>query len=105
MTSLKRLRFPRPTLLDGPPGPELNRRGVNTDLPLWSARALLAAPEVLRQIHIDYVRAGAELVTANTFRTHRRSLARGGLGERAAALTRQAVHLARAAVLEAAPSR
>ena len=105
MTFLKRLSVARPVLLDGATGTELSRRGVNIDLPLWSAQALLGAPEVLRQIHIDYVRAGAEIVTANTFRTHRRSLARGGLGERAAALTRQAVHLARAAVLEAAPDR
>lgn len=105
MTFLKRLSVSRPILLDGATGTELNRRGVNIDLPLWSARALLAAPEVLRQIHVDYVRAGAEIVTANTFRTSRRSLARGGLGERAAVLTRQAVHLARAAVLEAAPGR
>jgi homocysteine S-methyltransferase len=105
MSFLKRLSVSRPILLDGATGTELNRRGVNIDLPLWSARALLAAPEVLRQIHSDYVRAGAEIVTANTFRLHHRSLAAGGLGESAAVLTRQAVHLARAATLEAAPGR
>lgn len=96
----QRLSDPRPILLDGATGTELNRRGVSTDLPLWSARALVEAPEVLRAIHVDYARAGAEVLTANTFRTHRRSLARGGLGHRAAELTQLAVEIARAAVHE-----
>jgi homocysteine S-methyltransferase len=97
MSFLKRLMQRRPILLDGATGTELNRRGVNTDLPLWSARALLEAPDVVRQIHADYVRAGAELITANTFRTHRRSLARAGRGDLALTLTRRAVDLAREA--------
>ncbi len=103
MTFISRLTHARPLLLDGATGTELNRRGVSTDLPLWSARALLDAPGVLRQIHADYVRAGAELITANTFRTHRRTLARAGLGARAAELTTSAVRLARAAIAEAHP--
>jgi S-methylmethionine-dependent homocysteine/selenocysteine methylase len=100
MTFLKRLTGARPLLLDGATGTELNRRGVNTNLPLWSARALLEAPAVLAQVHADYVRAGAEILTANTFRTHRRSLARAGRGSEAAALTAQAVALARAAAAQ-----
>src|SRR4051812_31387044 len=98
MTFLERLGDPRPILLDGATGTELNRRGASTNLPLWSAGALLHAPAVLRQIHRDYLLAGAEIVTANTFRTHRRSLARAGMGDSAASLTRLAVELARAAV-------
>ena len=105
MNFLKRLTQPRPILLDGATGTELNRRGINTDLPLWSARALLEAPGVLRQIHADYARAGAELVTANTFRTHRRSLARAGLGDQALPLTLQAVALAREGAQAAEPGR
>ncbi len=97
MQFLERLTRPRPLLLDGATGSELDRRAVDTSLPLWSARALLTAPEVLYQIHTDYLRAGAEIITSNTFRTHRRTLARAGLGERAEALTHQAVALARQA--------
>lgn len=98
MQFLERITERRPIVLDGATGSELDRRAVDTSLPLWSARALLDAPEVLLQIHTDYLRAGAEIITANTFRTHRRSLAKGGLADRAAALTRQAVTLARQAV-------
>jgi S-methylmethionine-dependent homocysteine/selenocysteine methylase len=78
-------------------GTELQRRGIDTTLPLWSARALVASPEAVGAIHREEVRAGADVLTANTFRTHRRTLEKEGLGERAAELTALAVSLARAA--------
>ena len=84
-------------LLDGATGTELDRRGVDVGLPLWSARAMLDAPEVLEAVHRDYLESGAEAVTTNTFRTHRRSLAKEGFGDRAESLTRDAVAIAAAA--------
>jgi S-methylmethionine-dependent homocysteine/selenocysteine methylase len=78
-------------------GTELERRGARSELPLWSARALLDAPELVLAIHRDEVGAGAEALTANTFRTHPRTLAREGLEGRAAELTSLAVRLARQA--------
>jgi len=93
----RRLQEPRPVLLDGATGTELGRRGVDLSPPLWSAHALLEAPDVLRQVHRDYIEAGAEVVTANTFRTHARSLRPAGLAGRAAELTETAVRLAREA--------
>lgn len=56
-------------LLDGAMGTELNRRGVDTCLPLWSAAALDLAPHIVRDIHRDYIDAGSKVITANTFRT------------------------------------
>ncbi|MFQ5743965.1 MAG: homocysteine S-methyltransferase family protein [Acidobacteriota bacterium] len=96
----ERLQAGRPLVLDGATGTELTRRGIDTSLPLWSARALIEAPETLRQIHRDYLAAGADVITANTFRTHRRSLAAAGLGKRAADLTRQAVEITASVVEE-----
>ncbi|MBW2425676.1 MAG: homocysteine S-methyltransferase family protein [Deltaproteobacteria bacterium] len=94
-----RLERPRrPLLLDGATGTELERAGVECGLPLWSAHALLDAPQILLQIHQRYVEAGAEILTANTFRTQRRTLARADMGERDGDLTRLAVQLAREAV-------
>src|SRR5262245_41106780 len=95
-----RLAGTQPILLDGATGTELNRRGVDTSLPLWSAAALLRAPEVVRQIHADYVASGAQAITANTFRTHERNLRASGLADArrlASELTAQAVALARSA--------
>jgi S-methylmethionine-dependent homocysteine/selenocysteine methylase len=98
----ERLRRADPLVLDGATGTELERRGVATRLPLWSADALLRSPALVERIHRDYAEAGAEAITANTFRTQRRTLAKGGLGERAASLTALAVRLAREACQGAA---
>ena len=100
MTFRERLRSGRPVLLDSAMGTELERRGMRSDLPLWSARALLEAPELVLTIHRENVAAGAELLTANTFRTHRRTLKKEGRGDRAAELTWSAVALARRAAGE-----
>lgn len=81
--------------IDGATGSELERRGVDLSLPLWSTQALLEAPQVLAEVHRDYLEAGAQAITAATFRTHRRSLAKVGLGDRCQELTQQAVEIAR----------
>ncbi|MBL8817260.1 MAG: homocysteine S-methyltransferase family protein [Planctomyces sp.] len=87
-------------ILDGATGTELNRRGVETGLPLWSANALMNEHDagILQNIHEDYLRAGADIISTNTFRTHRRALAPSGNAERAFELTRRAVDIARAAI-------
>jgi S-methylmethionine-dependent homocysteine/selenocysteine methylase len=90
-------------LLDGATGTELERRGVPAGLPLWSTHALLDAPAVVRRIARDYAEAGADILTANTFRTQRRTLERAGLADRARDLTVQAVELARQGAAEARP--
>ena len=84
-------------LLDGATGTEINRRGVDISLPLWSARALLEAPEIVEQIHIDYLEAGSDAIITNSFRTHERSLAKADLGDRAEELTRFSVDIAKSA--------
>ncbi len=96
----QRLGNPPPLLLDSAMGTELERRGARCQLPLWSAWALIDAPSVVLAIHRDDVEAGADILTANTFRTHRRSLEKAGKGKRAEELTRQAVTLARRAAGE-----
>lgn len=60
----------RISILDGAMGTELERRGYKTKLPIWSAQALLDAPELVLQIHKDYIDAGADIITTNTFRTN-----------------------------------
>ena len=80
----------RVTLLDGPTGTELVRRGLHTPAPLWSARAVLEAPDVLSKIHRDYLDAGASVHTAATFRAKRRAAGAqwGTIADRAVQLLR-----------------
>lgn len=100
MDFLTALSRPGTLILDGATGTELNRRGVDTGLPLWSANALLNDhdSQVLLQVHRDYLLAGADIITTDTFRTHRRALDPGGYAGQAFALTQRAVQLGRAAI-------
>jgi S-methylmethionine-dependent homocysteine/selenocysteine methylase len=100
---LSRLASGPPLLLDAAMGTELQRRDADTTLPLWSARPILEDPELVWTIHGDEVAAGADILTANTFRTHARSLGKAGLAERSRELTARAVQLAHQAA--AAPGR
>ncbi|MFT5356386.1 MAG: S-methylmethionine-dependent homocysteine/selenocysteine methylase [Polyangiales bacterium] len=77
-------------LLDGPMGTELAFRDVPTSLPRWSAGALVSHPEIVTAIHQDYVDAGADVLTTNTFRT-----AEVTLGAEWRHYTHRAVSLAR----------
>ncbi|MDH5401731.1 MAG: homocysteine S-methyltransferase family protein [Candidatus Heimdallarchaeota archaeon] len=65
-------------LLDGPMGSEIHRLGGDTSLPLWSAKALVEQPHLIKQIHLEYLEAGADVITTNTFRTQDTTLRKAG---------------------------
>jgi S-methylmethionine-dependent homocysteine/selenocysteine methylase len=100
---LERLGSGQVLLLDAAMGTELQRRETNTALPLWSARTLIDDPELVWTIHGDEVASGADILTANTFRTHARTLGKAGFAERAGELSALAVRLAHQAA--ATPGR
>ncbi len=79
---LDRLRAGDVLVHDGATGTELEARGVDCAPGAWSAAANLEAPDVLRAIHEDYLRAGADIITANNFCTSPSALSRIGEGAR-----------------------
>jgi S-methylmethionine-dependent homocysteine/selenocysteine methylase len=85
-----------PLVLDGAIGTELERRGIETGLPLWSAAPLLSNPDALLAVHRDYVAAGVDILCTATFRTTARTFRHAGLPDRSADCTALAVDLARA---------
>ncbi len=90
-------------VVDGATGTELQRRGAPMDRAAWCARATLTHPGLLRQLHEDYIRAGAHVVTANTFASSRRMLTPAGLGDAVAEINTKAVRIAREARDRTAP--
>ncbi len=92
-------------LLDGPTGTELQRRGAPMDGGAWCALATETNPELLLEIHEDYVRAGADIVTANTYSNARHMLDEAGVPDKVADLTRRAVETAMRARDRAAGGR
>ena len=84
-------------LMDGAMGTEILNQGVETKLPLWSAEALLTHPEVVQKIHEAYIKAGAQIITTNTFRTFKRAFAKKGIADKARKATILACKLAQQA--------
>ena len=81
----------RVVVLDGGMGTELEARGARMDHEGWSALANLEEPLLVREIHEDYIRAGADVVIANTFPANRTALAAAGFGDRVEEANRAAV--------------
>ena len=82
-------------ILDGALGTELQRRGADIDDPLWSAKLLLEQPELIRQVHLDYFRSGADVATTSSYQATFEAFVRRGLGEQETAeLMRLSVRLA-----------
>ena len=93
---------PRPIILDGATSTELERKGVPMDTRTWSGLAALSHPDVLRDLHAEYLRAGAEVITANTYAAAPPHLAAAGFGDRAREINVRSVELALEARDEAA---
>ena len=84
-------------LMDGGTGTELEKRGVPMDDAAWCATALATHPEVVREVHEDYIRAGAEVIITNTFPAAKHVLQEAGVGERFRELNARAAELAQEA--------
>ena len=91
-------------IIDGGMGSQLQAEGVPMDDVAWSARANLEQPHMVQRVHEEFIRAGAEVIIANTFAASRAGLGPAGLGDRVTEANRNAVRSARQA-REAAASR
>ena len=101
---IERARAGERILIDGGTGSECIRRGV-AELPNgWSGGAALSSPDIVRQIHAEYVALGADLVVSNTFATGKNVLEDAGVAEDFEAYNHRAVELAIEARERAGPS-
>jgi S-methylmethionine-dependent homocysteine/selenocysteine methylase len=81
-------------LIDGGTGSELRRRGAPISAAAWSAPATETHGELLEGVHADYIRAGADVITTNTFASARFVLEAAGVGDRFEAINARAVEAA-----------
>jgi S-methylmethionine-dependent homocysteine/selenocysteine methylase len=86
-----------PLLLDGGTGRELLKRRVPILTHAWASTALFLAPDVVRQVHRDFISAGADIITTNTYGLVRERMAEDGIEERYAELNVTAAKLAQQA--------
>ncbi len=81
-------------LIDGATGTEAERRGVPQLENAWNGGAALSHPAIVRQVHMDYLEAGAEMIISNSFATHYHALEAAGVEESFEHYNRRAVELA-----------
>ncbi|HXV62868.1 MAG TPA: homocysteine S-methyltransferase [Vicinamibacteria bacterium] len=85
-------------ILDGGLATELERRGADLHDPLWSAKLLLDAPEMLEELHYDYFAAGADVGTSASYQASFEGFGARGIDESGAEhLLRLSVDLVRRA--------
>lgn len=85
------------TILDGGMGGEIQDRLPNAKHGLWSATALIGCPQLVVDIHREYLDAGADVITTNTYSTVPSYLVKAGMADRCLELTTLAADLARQA--------
>ena len=89
-------------VIDGGTGTQLQVAGAPMDDDAWSGRANLEHPELVQSVHEAYIRAGAQVIIANSFAASRAALEPAGLGAHVAEANRLAVAAALAARAAAA---
>ncbi len=92
-------------LLDGAISTEIEKRGVPMDKLVWSGLGSKLGSDILLEVHKDYTRAGADVITTNTFSSARHSLKAAGQEESTREINAMAVSVARQAVEEASDGR
>jgi len=95
MTRFADIFSDRPVLADGAMGTVLSARGVFINRCFDELN--LSSADMVRGIHQEYVKAGAEILETNTFGATRQRLAAFGVAEKLQAINQAGVRLAREA--------
>lgn len=84
-------------ILDGGLGHELIKRHGQPAHPLWSVKTMLERPELVQAVHQDFVTAGAQILTLNTYTATPTRILRDGQSGWLAEAHRLAIQAAQAA--------
>ena len=84
-------------LLDGGVGQELHRRSRRQSAPLWSAQVMIDEPELVETVHLEFIEAGAQVITVNSYSATPHRLARAARSGMFETLQNAALRAAKAA--------
>jgi len=82
-----------PIIFDGAMGTNLQKENPPQDMPLEKLN--LDRPWIVRDIHLSYIRAGADVIETNTFGANKVKLKRYSLGKEVRAINREGVRIAK----------
>lgn len=89
------------TLLDGGMGQELIKRSRSEITPLWSTQVMIDEPNIVLDLHVDYILAGSRVISLNAYTMTPERLARDANIEDFEKLQLAAVHAATRARIKA----
>ena len=91
--------FNKVRILDGGMGQELLARGMKPNSTLWSANAILDENyhQLVLDTHVDFIKAGAEIIVTTTFATRQKRLKENNLIDKFEYLNQKAGEIAQAA--------
>ena len=91
--------FRKTRILDGGMGQELLARGMKSNSTLWSANAILDENyhQLVLDTHIDFIKAGAEIIVTTTFATRQKRLKENNLSDKFDYLNQKAGEIAQEA--------
>ena len=92
--------FKQTRILDGGTGQELLAKGMQPNGTLWSANALIQEKyhPLLLDTHLDFIKAGAEVIVTNTFTLRRKRLEDNNVGDKFEYLNTKACEIAKKAL-------
>nr|XP_029151099.1 selenocysteine methyltransferase isoform X2 [Arachis hypogaea] len=85
-------------VIDGGLATELERKGADLNDPLWSAKCLLSSPHLIREVHLDYLENGADIIITASYQATIQGFKAKGLSDKESEdLIRRSVEIAREA--------
>ena len=85
-------------LLDGGMGQELIKNSKSKPHPLWSTYVMSEEPELVKKAHVDFIKAGASVITLNTYSTTPERLEANDLSDKFGFFHKKAIDLAMEAI-------
>ena len=85
-------------ILDGAMGSELEKNGAKMDKDLWCGTCSVEFPELVTKVHEDYIDAGADIITTNTYACTPISMKNYGLEKSIEEFNQKSVQVAKKAI-------
>ena len=85
-------------ILDGAIGAELEKKGAKMHKDLWCGTCSVENPNLVKKVHEEYILAGADIITTNTYATTPIAMKQYGFGDQVYEFNKKSVQIAKEAV-------
>ena len=85
-------------ILDGAIGAELEKKGAKMHKDLWCGTCSVESPDLVKKVHEEYILAGADIITTNTYATTPIAMKQYGFDNQVNEFNKKSVQLAKEAI-------